>query len=92
MTESSSVWWVYILRCADDSLYTGVTNDPDGRLTTHNAGKGARYTRARLPVEMVWKERAADRSAAQSREWAIKQLGRRDKLALIKDSPASAGN
>jgi len=76
-------WQVYILRCADDTLYTGVTNDLDARLATHNLGKGARYTRSRLPVRVLYSECAADRGAAQSREAAIKRLSRAEKLALV---------
>jgi putative endonuclease len=74
---------VYIVRCADDSLYTGCTNDLLKRVATHNAGKGARYTRSRLPVTVVWSVRVKDRSAALSREAKLKQLSRAEKLALI---------
>ncbi len=76
-------WHVYIVRCADDSLYTGCTNDLLKRVATHNAGKGARYTRSRLPVSVVWSVRVKDRSAALSREAKLKQLSRAEKLALI---------
>ncbi len=76
-------WHVYIVRCADDSLYTGCTNDLLKRVATHNAGKGARYTRSRLPVTVVWSVRVKDRSAALSREAKLKQLSRAEKLALI---------
>ncbi len=76
-------WRVYMVRCADDSLYTGCTNDLTRRLATHNAGKGARYTRSRLPVSLVWSARAKDRSAALSREARLKQLTRAEKLALV---------
>ena len=60
-------WWVYILRCADGTLYTGATNDLDRRLAAHNAGRGAKYTRARRPVALVYREAAADKSAALQR-------------------------
>ena len=80
-----SCWQVYLLRCADDSLYTGVTNDLAGRLSTHNKGTGAKYTRSRLPVQLVHAEPATDRSAALQREAAIKKLSRADKLLLIKN-------
>jgi putative endonuclease len=73
-------WYVYILRCADGSLYTGATNDVHARIERHNAGKGARYTRARLPVSLVWKQRVRDKSAALSLEYAIKQLSRAEKI------------
>jgi len=75
-------WCVYLLRCADGSLYTGATNDLSARLARHGAGKGAAYTRARLPVSLAWWEAAVDRGAALRREAAIKRLGRAAKLAL----------
>lgn len=76
-------WWVYILRCADGTLYTGSTNDLDRRLAAHNAGRGAKYTRARRPVALVYREEAADRRAALQREAALKKLARAAKLRLI---------
>ena len=76
-------WWVYILRCADGTLYTGATNDLDRRLAAHNAGRGAKYTRARRPVALVYREEAADRRAALQREAALKKLTRAAKLRLI---------
>ena len=76
-------FYVYLLRCADGTLYTGYTDDPVRRTKVHNAGKGAKYTRARLPVELVYQEAVPDRSAALRREAAIKRLDRRRKLALI---------
>ena len=75
-------WIVYVLRCSDGSLYTGITNDLDRRIATHCAGKGAAYTRSRLPVRLVYTERRRSRGAAQSREAAIKRLPRGAKLAL----------
>ncbi len=78
-----SDYTVYILRCGDGTLYTGCTNDLARRVKTHSAGKGAKYTRARLPVELVYSEPAADKSTALRREAAIKALSRREKLALI---------
>ena len=78
---------VYILRCADGSLYTGCTNHLERRLKDHGSGRGAKYTRSRLPVELVWWEPAADRSAALRREAAIKALPRTEKLKLIAASP-----
>ena len=77
-------WHVYIVRCADDSLYTGCTNDLVKRVVAHNAGKGARYTRSRGPVKVVWSVRVKDKSAALSREWKVKQLTRAQKLLLVK--------
>jgi len=67
-------WHVYVLRCADGTLYTGVARDVAARLKAHNAGKGARYTRGRLPVALVYTEAAAGRGAAQQREYRIKRL------------------
>ncbi len=74
---------VYILRCGDGSLYTGWTNDLARRLAAHQSGRGAKYTRSRLPVELVYWERYATREEAMAREWAVKQLTRPQKLALI---------
>lgn len=76
-------WFVYVLSCADGSLYTGITTDCERRLNTHNTGKGAKYTRVRLPVTLVYQEPAADRSTATKREIEIKRLTRRQKLKLI---------
>ena len=78
-------WHVYIVRCADDTLYTGIAVNVQRRVAEHNSeGRaGARYTRARRPVVLVYQEQAADRSAAARREYQIKQLPRRDKLALL---------
>ena len=76
-------WCVYLLRCGDGTLYAGATNDLLRRLAAHARGAGARYTRARLPVELVWTARAAGRSAALRREAALKQLSRAEKLELV---------
>lgn len=75
--------YVYILRCADGTLYTGWTTDPERRLRTHNSGRGAKYTRARRPVELVYIEEYDDKVEAQRREYAIKQLTRAEKEKLI---------
>src|SRR4029453_5865413 len=77
-------WCVYILRCGDGSLYTGATNDLEARLRVHRRGRGAAYTRSRLPVRLVDAEPAVDRSAALRREWLLKQLTRPEKLALLR--------
>jgi putative endonuclease len=74
---------VYFLRCRDGSLYAGSTNDLARRLEAHGRGKGARYTRSRLPVVLAWTARAKDRSAALRREAALKRLSRTEKLALV---------
>lgn len=75
-------WTVYLVRCRDGSLYTGISTDPGRRLAQHNRGSGATYTRSRLPVELVYCEPARDRSQALRREYAIKQLTRIEKEAL----------
>lgn len=81
-------WYVYIVRCADDSLYTGVAKDVTRRIEEHNTDnkKGARYTRARRPVTLVFKESSASRSDACKREAQIKSLTRQQKLELIRQS------
>jgi putative endonuclease len=76
--------FVYLLRCADGSLYCGWTTDPERRLRQHQAGTASRYTKRRRPVELALVLPAADRSAALREEWRIKQLPRREKLALIR--------
>ena len=76
-------WFVYILRCGDGTLYTGVTDDVQRRLAAHRAGKGAKYTRGRGPPELVYTQEQPDKSAALKREAAIKRLSRAEKLALI---------
>lgn len=80
-------WTVYILRCADDTLYTGITNDFDRRLAAHEGGKGAKYTRARGPFVVIHREAHPDRGAASRRELAIKAMTRDRKLALARTAP-----
>ena len=77
--------YTYILQCSDQSLYTGWTNNLEQRIKQHNAGKGGRYTRSRCPVKLVYYETFETKEEAMSREWHIKRLSRKDKLALIKD-------
>lgn len=77
--------FTYMLRCADDSLYTGWTTDLSGRLDAHNRGKGAKYTRARLPVRLVYFEEFDTKEEAMRREAAIKKLTREKKEGLLKD-------
>ena len=88
---AADAWQVYIVRCADDSLYTGIARDLERRIAEHNAnnGPGASYTRSRRPVTLVYQEAAADRSTASKREYRIKQLSRAEKLALIENSGAA---
>jgi predicted GIY-YIG superfamily endonuclease len=76
-------WHVYMVRCADGSLYTGVATDVERRVAQHNAGRGARYTRGRGPVTVVYQETVKDRPAALRREHAIKQLRLPEKCTLI---------
>ena len=76
-------WYIYILRCGDDTLYTGITDDVEKRFAAHCAGKGAKYTRGRGPLTLVYTEEAEDKSAALKREHAIKKLPRAEKLKLI---------
>lgn len=76
-------WTVYIVRCANGTLYTGITNDLAGRIADHNAGRGAKYTAAFGPVELAWRRRKKDRSSASKLEAAIKKLARPQKEALI---------
>lgn len=75
--------YVYILKCSDGTFYTGWTTDLEARVNTHNSGRGARYTRGRLPVSLVYYEELPDRSAALKREAAIKKLSRDKKAELI---------
>jgi predicted GIY-YIG superfamily endonuclease len=85
-TSSMQQWYVYMVRCADGSLYTGIATDVERRVAEHNAGQGARYTRGRGPVTLVYREQVKDRPAALRREYAIKQLRATRKRALITDS------
>lgn len=77
------MYYAYILRCCDGSLYTGYTDDPARRETVHNSGKGAKYTRSRLPVQLVYTESFETKGEAMHREAEIKRLSRQEKLALI---------
>lgn len=83
MATARRGWHVYLLRCRDGTLYAGATNDLPGRLARHAAGKGARYTRSRLPVELAWTVRAPDRGSALRREASVKRLTRAEKLVLV---------
>lgn len=81
--SSADTWVVYIMRCADNSLYTGITKDVDRRLKQHNAGAASRYTRGRLPVSLEYQEEQPNQSMALKRELAIKALSRQEKESLI---------
>lgn len=80
------MYYVYILKCRDKSLYTGITTDPKRRLKEHLKGKASKYTRARLPVKMVYLEKSTDRSHASIREAEVKKLTRSKKLDLVNSS------
>ncbi|HEX4145655.1 MAG TPA: GIY-YIG nuclease family protein [Pirellulales bacterium] len=82
--QKDSSWFVYLLRCVDGSLYTGITNDLERRCTQHGRGTASRYTRSRLPVTLVYQERQASRSVALRRELAIKRLTRVEKESLVR--------
>ena len=79
------MYFAYLLQCADGTLYGGYTTDLQKRLAAHNSGKGAKYTRARLPVELVYWEECPSKEEAMSREWHLKRLTRAQKLALIQE-------
>ena len=76
--------YTYILKCKDGSLYTGWTNDLEQRVAAHNTGKGAKYTKARRPVELVYFEEFETKEQAMKREYAIKQMARKDKFELVR--------
>lgn len=86
-TGSSLCWWVYVVRCADGSLYTGVTTDVPRRVQQHNAGTASKYTRPRRPVELAYREKTASHGAALRREAGIKRLTRKAKEALVARFP-----
>ena len=80
------MWIVYILQCRDGTLYTGITNHFSRRLAAHNRGRGAKYTRGRGPLELVYVEEQPDKSAALRREWEIKRLRREQKEQMIREN------
>lgn len=82
----ANTWKLYILRCGDGSLYTGITTDVEKRLEAHRCGKGAKYTRGRGPLELAYTEECGDHSAALRRELAVKALSREEKQRLLKAS------
>jgi putative endonuclease len=84
--------YVYLLKCSDSSLYCGWTTDLEQRITTHNSGRGAKYTRSRLPVELVYYEIFESRHEAMSRECQIKKLSRREKLKLAENFDRVSNN
>ncbi len=85
-----SPWYIYIVECKDGTLYSGITTDVTRRIAEHNdSPKGARYTRARRPVALVYKRKCASRSDASMKEYALKQLSREEKIKLIKKKKLS---
>lgn len=82
----AKAWSVYLLRCSDNSLYCGITNDIEKRISKHSTGKGAKYTRSRLPVELVWQSSTTDRSTALKAEYYIKQQSKAGKELLTSGS------
>ena len=78
------MWYIYIVKCADSTLYTGITTDTNRRLKEHNRKKGASYTKVRVPVKLVYKETSTSRSRALKREFEIKSWSRKKKLSLLK--------
>lgn len=80
------MWHVYIVECSDGTYYTGISTDVEKRVQTHNKGKGAKYTKVRLPVRLLWTEPYDDRSAASKREYQIKKLSRKGKEALVNNN------
>ena len=91
MADMEQPYYVYILHCADGTLYTGVTNDVAHRLKMHNAGKGAKYTRGRAPVTLVYQELCINRAEALRRELAVKRLPRGEKEKLIGSAQTRGG-
>ncbi len=77
-------WYLYIVKCADKTLYTGITNNPEQRIKAHNAGKGAKYTRGRRPVKLVYSKKVKTRGRALRDELRVKKLKRSEKLSLIR--------
>ncbi len=88
---NEKLYYVYMLKCGDGSLYTGITTDPVRRLKQHRSGRGAKYTRSHLPVELIYQELLPDKPAALRRELAIKALPREKKLQLIAGFPPPSG-
>lgn len=90
LPQAEKGWHVYIVRCRDGTLYTGIAIDVSKRLEAHRSGVGAKYTRSRLPISLVYEEHQPDRSSALRREAALRLMGREAKLALICPHPRSS--
>lgn len=82
----TKTWYLYILECRDGTLYTGITDDVERRVAQHNAGKGAKYTRGRGPVKLVYQEECGSHSDASRREYAVHHMTRQEKLKIIEKS------
>lgn len=87
MTESSTNWFLYMVRCADDTIYTGISIDVQARIEKHNQGKGAKYTSTRLPVKLIYYESQHDQISAMKREVKVKRWGRKRKENLALGFP-----
>lgn len=85
MTETNQNWHLYLVRCADDTIYTGISIDVSARVTKHNSGRGAKYTSTRLPVRLIYSESLPDRVAAMKREFEVKKWGRKRKESLAQN-------
>jgi len=83
--KKASAWVLYVLKCRDNTLYTGITSDISRRINQHNNGTASRYTRSRLPVKLIFSEPCRNRSQALKKEYAMKQLSRKEKNAYISD-------
>lgn len=90
--ETMAGHFAYMLLCADGTIYSGYSTDPNRRVTVHNSGRGAKYTRSRLPVELVFTERFSTKGEALKREAALKKLSHAEKLALISSGSAASNN
>ena len=86
MEEEKQIWYLYILRCRDNTLYTGITVDVEKRFAAHSAGRGAKYTRGRGPLELVYRERCGTHSDALKRERIVKSMRRSQKEKMIFDA------
>ena len=87
MKESEKYWYLYMVRCADDSIYTGISNDVQSRINKHNRGVGAKYTAGRLPVSLIFSERHANQSSARKREVQLKKWSKNKKEILSQGFP-----
>jgi len=84
LTMAEEKWYIYIIKCRDGKLYTGITNNLKKRIAAHNTGEGCRFTRCRYPVKLIYTEACKNRSEASRREIEIKKLSRKEKLVLVK--------